>query len=213
MENEKGKNIVIVLLVAVVAILGSALVLISTGHLNLDNDGSHLNNNSNTENNNQNNDNLLTEAEALQLGEDLYEYANRVGWCREFEYLHNQPGGSIVLNYEEVASKFTQNYINSGSESLDYVFRSIKKGEDGKYYDLSVCGFGVSCANNSLTELKVINVSDNYITFDATVTTTSTGCGGAAAGAIVRTDKQTFAIKKENDIWKIDDYTFQYVTD
>ena len=209
MGNEKGKNVVIILLVAVVAILGTVLVLISTGHLNLDNDSSHLNNHSNTENNNQNNDNLLTEAEALRLGQDLYEYANNVGWCREFEYLHNQPGGSIVLNYEEVTSKFTQNYLDLSKN----IFSAIKKGEDGKYYDLSVCGFGVSCANNSLTELKIINVLDNYITFDATVTTTSTGCGGTEVGAIVRTDTETFALKKENSMWKIDEYTFQYVTD
>lgn len=145
----------------------------------------------------------------LQLGEDLYEYANNVGWCKEFKYLHNQPGGSIVLNYEEVTNKFTQNYLSLSTN----IFSRIKKGEDGKYYDLSVCGFGVSCATISLTELKIINIEDNYVTFEATATTTSTGCGDKEAGSVVKVDKQTFAIKKENDIWKIDNYTFQYVTD
>jgi len=211
MDKDKGKNIVVALFFTIVAILGTIIVLALTVHLNLKHEDSNptLNNGENAENNNQNNKGLLTEKEALELGEDLYKYANSVGWCKEFEYLHNQPGGSVVLNYEEVTSKFTQNYLALSKN----IFSTIKKGEDGKYYDLSACGFGVSCANNLLTELKVINMSDNYITFDATVTTTSTGCGGAEAGTVVRTDKQTFAIKKENDTWKIDGYTFQYVKD
>ena len=49
MGNEKRKNVVVVLLVAIVAILGTLLVLVSIGHLYLKNDGSNpsLNNGEN----------------------------------------------------------------------------------------------------------------------------------------------------------------------
>ena len=202
MGDEKGKNIVVVLLLVIVAMLGTILVLVSTGHLDLKNDGSNLSEGGNAENNNQNNKDLLTESEALQLGEDLYKYANNVGWCKEFKYANRPSGGQFVLNYEEVASKFTQNYINSRIDSMDYVFRSIQKDENGKYYDLSPCAFGSGLVVRTL-ELKVVNISENYITFDATITTT-----GSVDKDYKDVKTQTFGIKKEDNIWKIDVYKF-----
>ena len=210
MQNEKRKNITNTILIAIIAVLSTILVSSLTGILNFENDNTNQENNT-VENNFQNTNNLLTELEALELGEELYEYANNVAWDKEFEYIHNQPDGSLILNYEEVISKFTQKYISSTGN----IFGTIKKGDDGKYYDSSVRGFGVSCAKVSLTDLNVTNISNNYITFDAIATTTSTSkeCGGLEVGTVVRTDKQTFGIKKENDIWKIDVYEFQYVTE
>lgn len=209
MENEKVKNVIIVLLVAIVAILSTILGLVLTDNLSFKEEvaNPNLENNETAEKKD-----LLTEDEALQLGKDLYKYANSVGSCQEFEYLHNQPSGSIVLNYEEVASKFTQNYINNGTSTFENVFRSISRGEDGKYYDSSVCGFGLSCAKNLLTEFKIINIAESHITFEVTVSTIATGCD-QEVGTVVRTDTQTFALKKENDIWKIDVYVFKYVTE
>ena len=208
--SEKVKNVIIIVLSILVGILFTLLVLSLTGVLNFENDNTNQENNT-VENNSQNTNNLLTESEALELGKDLYEYANNVAWDKEFEYIHNQPDGSLILNYEEVISKFTQKYISSTGN----IFSTIKKGDDGKYYDSSVRGFGVSCAKVSLTDLNVTNISNNYITFDAIATTTSTSkeCGGLEVGTVVRTDKQTFGIKKEKDIWKIDVYEFQYVTE
>jgi len=202
MGDGRGKNVVIILLITIITILSTILVLVSTGHLNLNNEDSNLNNSGNHENNKENHDDLLTEAEALQLGDDLYRYANRVGWCEEFEYLNNPSGGAFVLNYEEVASKFTQNYIDSGTNSMDYVFRTIKKDEDGNYYDLSMCAFGSGLVERTL-ELKVVNISENYITFDAIITTI-----GTIDKDYKEIKTQTFGIKKEDNNWKIDVYKF-----
>lgn len=203
MQIEKGKNITIIILIAIIAVLSTILVLLLTGVLNFENENKSPNKENDTvENNSQNISNLLTESEALELGKELYEYANSVGWCNAFKYEPRAEGGMFVLNYEEVASKFTQKYIDSATNSMDYVFRSIKKDENGRYYDLSMCAFGSGLVKRTL-ELNIVNISENYITFDATIITT-----GAFDKDYKDIKTDTFGIKKENDIWKIDVYKF-----
>lgn len=227
MQNEKRNNLIIIVLVAIIAVLSTILVLSETGVLNFETENDNVkpendtvengennatandevqsgeNNDINNDgNNNQNSSNLLTESEALQLGKDLYNYANSTGWCNAFKYELRPEGGMFVVNYEEVASKFTQNYFDSATNSMDYVFRSIKKDENGRYYDLSMCAFGSGLVERTL-DLKVVNISENYITFDATITTT-----GSIDKDYKEIKTQTFGIKKEDNIWKIDVYKF-----
>lgn len=70
MGNEKGKNIVIMLLVAIVAILSTILVLVLTGNLDLNNEGSNptLDNNENAEQDDT---------------EENFEYANWMNYLLE----------------------------------------------------------------------------------------------------------------------------------
>ena len=201
MNNKDERNIISVVLFVV-----GIFILLLTGILNFNDN----NESSSGENNVLNPE--LTETDVLQLGRNLYSYAHNVGNCKEFKYLHNQPSGSIVLNYEEVSSHFTDDYINNKT-SVEHrnVFRTIEKDTSGNYIDISVCGFGLSCATSSLTDFKIINKTNDYITFEATVSFTSS-CG-ENTGSLVRTETDEFSIKKENNAWKIDYYEFKIITD
>ena len=161
-------------------------------------------------NNNQDVVSSLTEEEMLQIGQNLYEYAHRVGNCKEFKYSEHYP--NVIYNYDEIADNFTTYYIED-KKNKNYwnVFTTIEKDSDGKHIDMSRCGFGLSMAKSSLTSFKLLEYKENYIIFEVIID--YIGTYGVDEGSIVRTETSLFKIKKENNTWKIDYYDFDIITD
>lgn len=153
---------------------------------------------------------LLTEEEALVIGKELYEYAVSVGHCKIFEYSNKQELNSIVTNYDEVASHFTDDYINNKKEFKKNVFGHIYKDEDGNYRS-GGCGFGLAHTVREVIDFDLISIAENYIMFDVTINVK--GYEPITSNLVMDdTTVYPFGIKKQNDNWVIDYYDFAYLT-
>ena len=209
------KNIIIIIL--------SVLVLGLSGYLVCD---KFLNEEKQDEN--ILNEIILTDEEAYDLGNNLYNYGKDVLWCKKYEYLTytNELGnidykfvdnlGYEILNFEEVKNKFTSDNLVKYTPSEDYTsFDSSIIKADNKYYDPSMCGRGADLSYNS-TELKISKKEVNKIVFDAVSSYCevyydyATGPMDFASCKLMVKKLEEFVIEKENNEWKIDRITIPF---
>ena len=124
MESGKGKNIVIVLLVAIVAVLGTILVLASTGHLNLKGEDSNPNLNSG-------------ESQEPNNNEESFEYANWMNYLLEADIQEIK-----VTRIRSLLTGDSVDYektVSLKKTDLENLFRKLNDYSMIKQY---VCGMG-----------------------------------------------------------------------
>lgn len=149
-------------------------------------------------------DNLLSENEALKVGNELWQYAFNTSWGKTFK-----PDLELITNYEEVKSYFTDDfYANNSFSETNYEFDEffgIVKNQDGSIY--SYAGSRGGDQQYLDTKLLIKNNSQNEIIFKAI----SNYCDGSiyddssecASKKISETKEQEFVIKKIDNEWKI----------
>lgn len=157
----------------------------------------------------------LNEKEALKIGKELYNDAHSISWSEGFEYESEENKIGIspkyveindlpympIKNSEEIMSKFTKNGEQELCKNLGIIIK------DGKY--LQAAASRGSDIYYLSTELKVLNILANEITFNAI---SSYGVPEDMAedmelpDDIEETKTDKFVIKKENGTWKVDSF-------
>lgn len=153
----------------------------------------------------------LNEKEALKIGKGLYDDVLGISWGEGVEYVSEDELGvvpkyieinsiqyTIIKNSEEIMNKFTKN----GEKELCEILGIIIK--DGKYLQAST-GRGSDIYYLS-TELKVLNILADEITFNAISSYGAPEADMELPEDIEETKTDKFVIKKENGIWKVDSF-------
>ena len=154
---------------------------------------------------------LLTKEKVLVIGKELYEYAASVGHCKIFEYSDTKEPTPIVLNYEVVASHFTDDYITNKNDFKHNVLSDIYKDEDGNYRANSRCGFGLAFSTREVIGFDLNSITEDHITFNVTIN--AKGYEPITSNLVSdETTVYSFGIKKKNDNWLVDYYDFAYLT-
>lgn len=186
------------------------------------NESSNKDNNSNQTSNtdsnlNSNTNNLLSDEEALELGNEQWKYASSATFCGEYKYDNNDQDsdGIAITNFDEVNSHFTNDNLIS-SKIGGNTAKSFKEKEtanfvykNGKYYDPSSCGRGTDISYMNTT-LKIVDKKENEIKFTATSTYCSTSVNNSDCTGKTSTTDADFIIKKENGSWKIAKFYLPY---
>ena len=204
----------------VALIISFIVIMVLCGYIGydkiIDNDGKS-NNSSKLDDNSHISDTRSKEVDdsvALALGYELYEYAKDALFCRNYQYgeMYSNDFGREVLNYKEIASKFSSNHKVKWTDSSDY-----KKLDDGfvniegKYYSKTECARGSNISFVS-DELKITNIESDKIEFRVLATYCDDNIDqdwiySSNKDCIKRTKTYDFIIVKEDNKWKIDTFT------
>lgn len=182
----------------------------NTSNSNVNNTNNENNTSNVTSNNTTNNTNVLSDAEALKLGNEKWEYAFSASWCEKYNYDDSDQyeGGVAITNFDEVNSHFSSDNIMDNRKSFKDGETENFNVKDGKYYDPSGCGRG-SLITYSYTDLKLVSKTNTEIKFTAT----STYCDpmrvnrGEKCSTKESVKVHDFIIKMENGEWKIARFT------
>lgn len=179
--TKSSKGIIALLVIILVAVLGIGGFVIS----------------------NRNDKNVLTNQEALELGNSKYEEAIKCYWNIEGDTaIVNEDGYYQITNINNIKEVFTANAFSKFCTELGIVEKN------GLYYNAYADrGSDISYLEN---ELKVDNISENKITF----TSIEKYCVneedyGLEAEQVqnITTEEYTFTIVKEDGNWKVDEFT------
>lgn len=157
---------------------------------------------------------LLTDQEALGIGNYLWNYALDTVWCKNFKYsneetdLGNNLKGFEITNYADVSQYFSKDFTYKYKDK-DLKFNDIFENHtlNDKYYDINKCN-----KDKDLTYNKtVLKIRSNEL-YSVKYTATSIYCGDLQENEDCTDEKVTktldhdFEIFKENNIWKIDKF-------
>lgn len=157
---------------------------------------------------------LLTDQEALGVGNYLWNYALDTVWCNNFKYseeetdLGNNLKGFEITNYQDILNNFTEDF------TYEYKDKTLKFNDifenhtlNDKYYDVNKCSqekdltYGkttLKIKSNELASIKFTatsnycsNLTDNQECNEETTT---------------KTVDKDFEITKEDNTWKINKF-------
>ncbi len=166
-----------------------------------------------TSNTDSNINSLLSDEEAMNLGNAQWKYASSATFCGEYKYDDNDKSadGIAITNFDEVNSHFTSDNLIGTEEPKSFKDKETANFvyKNGKYYDPSGCGRGANISYMSTT-LKIVDKKENEIKFTAVSTYCSVPVSDSKCTGTTSTKDDDFVIKKENNSWKIARFSLPY---
>lgn len=170
--------------------------------------------------------NVLTEQEALAIGNDLYKKAGNMFVHRGLNVEVDENSQSVLYrrndddsfiastdfdnDHHEYEKLIISDVTDLLSEKMFSEFCSkyeIIKYQDS-YYRIAASR-GANESYNS-TELKVLSISSDVIVFDAVSSYFVNPAERFSDNAELRYESANFELKKENNFWKVNEFTLAY---
>lgn len=192
---KESKNIIIVLLSIILII-----VLIFVGYF------VWKSNHKIEEQTSNNNNAIMTNEEAYELGKKMYDKIVNFSYK---EGKHNSTNGmSEILNISELKEFTTENVLQKYLKTTE---TAVEKSNDGSYWGIGGRGTDISYLNH--WTIKVINISENEIKYEVTESYIKDFENYEKSINELNPDEienktNKFTIIKENNIWKISEFTY-----